>query len=65
MCAADLICKPKSMHCYEGVQLISLRKEGRGREAWGASFYSQVSPDGYCCGSLMHSGRYCLDGGHS
>ena len=31
MCAADLICKPESMHGYEGVQLISLRKEGRGR----------------------------------
>ena len=24
MCAADLICKPESMHGYEGVQLITL-----------------------------------------
>ena len=39
MYAADLICKPKSIHGYEGVQLISLRKEGRGTAAWGASFY--------------------------
>lgn len=35
---ADLICRPKSMHGCEGVQLISLRKGGRSIGPWGASF---------------------------
>lgn len=44
MCEADLICRPKSMHGYEGVQLISLRKGGRGIEPWGISFYGRCLP---------------------
>lgn len=43
MCAADLICKPESMHGYEGVQLISLRKEGRGGGLGSIFLLSKVS----------------------
>lgn len=62
MCAADLICKPISIH---GVKLISLRKEGRGRKARRASFYCWVSSGSYCYASLRHSERYRLDRGHT
>lgn len=46
MCAADLICKPVSIHY---VKLVSLRKEGRGQMAPRASFNCRVSSGGYCC----------------